>query len=188
MKPSTNAHFYKDGKFDAAAAKEAYFAMMRQFNYPIVDRLKGDDFWVCDFSLGDFAQVGMGGIIWWNDKEHGYFGHEIFLLPGQMIVEHGHAATDVKAKMEAWQPRHGLIHLFGTASAIGPCPAPLPKSQADFITTNYQGVLKPGETKGLTEVASKHFMMAGPEGAIVTEYATYHDGKGLRFTNPGVKF
>jgi hypothetical protein len=31
-------------------------------------------------------------------------------------------------------------------------------------------------------------MLAGPDGAIVTEYATYHDNAGLRFTNPGVKF
>ena len=27
-------------------------------------------------------------------------------------------------------------------------------------------------------------MMAGPEGAIVDEWACYHDNDGLRFTNP----
>jgi hypothetical protein len=31
-------------------------------------------------------------------------------------------------------------------------------------------------------------MVAGPDGAIVTEYATYHDGKALRFQDPGVSF
>jgi len=31
-------------------------------------------------------------------------------------------------------------------------------------------------------------MVAGAEGAIVSEYATYHDNKGLRFTDPKVKF
>jgi D-lyxose ketol-isomerase len=31
-------------------------------------------------------------------------------------------------------------------------------------------------------------LFAGPEGAIVTEYANYHDGNGLRFTNPNVEF
>jgi len=30
-------------------------------------------------------------------------------------------------------------------------------------------------------------MVAGPEGAIVTEYATYHDMAALRFTNPKAK-
>jgi D-lyxose ketol-isomerase len=40
----------------------------------------------------------------------------------------------------------------------------------------------------LGRATAKHFMIAGPHGAIVTEYGTYHDGVGLRFTNPGVKF
>ncbi len=29
--------------------------------------------------------------------------------------------------------------------------------------------------------------MAGENGAIVTEYGTYHDNAGLRFTNPRAK-
>ena len=40
----------------------------------------------------------------------------------------------------------------------------------------------------LNRETAKHFMLAGPEGAIVTEYATFHDNDGLRFTNPDVKF
>ena len=31
-------------------------------------------------------------------------------------------------------------------------------------------------------------MMGGPEGAIVSEYATFQDKEALRFSNPGVKF
>lgn len=183
-----NEDFYKDGKFNAVAAKEAYYAMMRRFSYPIVDRLKGEEFWAIDFGLGDFVNVGMAGIFWWNDKENSYFGHEIYLLPGQMIVEHGHVKTEHKAKMEAWQTRHGSVYLFGAGPAAGPCPVQLPKSQDGHITTTYQGILKPGEVVPLKTPESKHFMMGGPEGGIVTEYATYHDGAGLRFTNPGVKF
>lgn len=183
-----NADFYRNGAFDAVAAKEAYYAMMRRFGYPIVERLKGEEFWAIDFGLGDFVNVGMAGIFWWNDKENGYFGHEIYLLPGQMIVEHAHMKTEQKAKMEAWQTRHGLAYLFGAGPAAGPSPAPVPASQAGHITTTFQGVLKPGETVPLKVAETKHFMMAGPEGTIVTEYATWHDGAGLRFTNPGVKF
>jgi len=33
-----------------------------------------------------------------------------------------------------------------------------------------------------------HWMYAGDEGAIVTEYATYHDGSALKFSNPNVSF
>jgi len=40
----------------------------------------------------------------------------------------------------------------------------------------------------LGRATAKHFMIAGPSGAIVTEYGTFHDNAGLRFTNTGVKF
>jgi hypothetical protein len=30
--------------------------------------------------------------------------------------------------------------------------------------------------------------MAGPEGVILTEVATYHDGKAVRFTDSRIKF
>jgi hypothetical protein len=48
--------------------------------------------------------------------------------------------------------------------------------------------MKPGEIRTLNRVTAKHFMMGGTAGAIVSEYATFHDNDGLRFTNPGVKF
>lgn len=186
----SNKSFYKpDGTFDAAKAKQAYYAMMKRFDYPVYDKLKTDDFWAIDFGLNDFVNVGMAGIFWWNDKKDSYFGHEIYLLPGQMIVEHGHVATpDAKPKMEAWQVRHGMIYTFGEGDETTPCPIELPESQAKFITTKNCKILKAGEIAALNRPEAKHFMIAGPEGAIVTEYATYHDNAGLRFTNPGVKF
>lgn len=190
MKKYTNKDFYKaDGTFDGAKAKEAYYAMMKRFNYPVYEKLKGEDFWAIDFGLKDFANVGMAGIFWWNDKKDGYFGHEIYLLPGQMIVEHAHVQTpDAKPKMEAWQVRHGSIYTFGEGDETTPCPVKLPGSQAKFITAKNCKLLKEGEIAALNRAEAKHFMIAGPEGAIVTEYATYHDNAGLRFTNPGVKF
>jgi hypothetical protein len=38
----------------------------------------------------------------------------------------------------------------------------------------------------LNRPGAKHFLIAGPQGAIATEFATYHADAGLRFTNPGV--
>ena len=40
-----------------------------------------------------------------------------------------------------------------------------------------------GEVLPLKQLTTFHFLMAGPEGAIVSEWATYHDNAGLRFTN-----
>lgn len=185
-----NSDFYKDDKFQVEKAKQAYYDMMKRFNYPIPAALKGDDFWAVDFSLGDFVNAGMAGIIWFNSLEDSYFAHEIFLLPGQMIVEHAHVKT-AKAgpKKESWHVRHGSIYTMGEGKPTNPMPIKLPKSQAEkYITVKHCEKLEIGQVASLNRATAKHFMIAGPEGAIVSEYATYHDGDGLRFTNPGVAF
>lgn len=183
-----NEDFYKDGKFQVEKAKAAYFDMMERHGYLISDNLRSN-MWATDFGLGDFARVGMAGIFWVNEEKDSYFGHEIFLLPGQMIVEHGHEATAKgKAKMESWQVRNGSIYTFGEEGGPIPAGVTLPKSQEKFITVTKCYELNPGDIRKLNRVGAKHFMMGGASGAIVTEYATFHDGDGLRFTNPGVKF
>ena len=185
----SNDAFYVDGTFQPDKGKQAYFEMFDRVHYPVAERLKGDDMWIVDFDLGDFVRVGMGGILWWNDKEFGFFGHGIFLLPGQMIVEHAHVGIPgVEAKMEAWHVNYGMIYTFGEGEPTEPCPIELPASQKDFITVRHCTPVHLGEVVRLNRPTAKHFMVAGPDGAIVTEYGTYHDGAALRFTNPGVAF
>ena len=188
VKTYKNSDFYDaDGKFQVEKAKEAYFDMMRRFHYPIPESLR-KGMWVLEFGLNDFVNVGMAGIFWYNDQKNGYFGHEIFLLPNQMIAEHAHEKTEKgKAKMEAWHVRHGMIHTFGEGEPTEPCPVKTPASQKDFITVKHVTILKEGELAALQRETAKHFMLSGSEGAIVTEYGTFHDNDGLRFTNPGVK-
>jgi len=184
----TNADFYKDGKFDVEKAKLAYFGMMAAHGYPVPESLR-TNMWATDFALDDFVSVGMAGIFWINSQESGYFAHEIYLLPGQMIVEHGHEPTTKgRAKMESWHVRYGSIYTMGETGGPIPAELKLAPSQEKFITVSKCNVLHAGEIGTLNRVGAKHFMVAGPEGAIVTEYGTFHDNDGLRFTNPKVKF
>ena len=183
-----NEDFYQDGKFNVDKAKQAYFDMMAAHRYPVPDSLR-TNMWATDFALGDFVHVGMAGIFWINSQESGYFSHEIYLLPGQMIVEHGHEPTAKgRAKMETWHVRYGSIYTLGEEGGPIPTEVKLPKSQDGFITVSKCYQLNPGDIRTLNRVGAKHFMIAGPEGAIVTEYGTFHDNDGLRFTNPKVKF
>lgn len=185
VKTYTNADFYdKNGKFLEEKAKEAYFDMFRRFGYPISDKLK-KEMWTFDFGLGDFANVGMAGIFWLNRQDYSYFGHEIFLLPGQMIPEHCHLPTAKgKAKMESWQPRHGMIYTFGEGDPTPEYLDKIPKSQRDVVKSKHCTPLKIDELADLNRLEAWHFMVAGPEGALVTEYGTFHDMDGLRFSNP----
>jgi D-lyxose ketol-isomerase len=183
-----NEDFYKDGKFQVEKAKQAYFDMMAAHGYPVPESLR-TNMWATDFGLGDFVNVGMGGIFWVNFQETGYFAHEIYLLPGQMIVEHAHEATTKgKAKMESWHVRHGSIYTLGEEGNPLPPELKLPKSQEKAISVSKYYVMNPGDIRTLNRVGAKHFMMGGPDGAIVSEYASFHDNDGLRFTNPNVKF
>lgn len=189
----SNNDFYDKGIFNADKAKEAYFKMMKQFNFPIPKSFEGDDFWAIDFGLGDFIHAGMAGVFWINEnhKQGGYLGHEIFLLPGQMIVEHAHAAcSDCPPKRESWLVRHGSIYSFSVRDkALGfPKGVNIPESQKPSTTVNSAFLIEQGGVDTLNEAEAKHFMMAGPEGAIVTEFGTFHNNEGLRFSNSKVKF
>lgn len=184
----TNADFYDaDGNFLVDKAKEAYFAMFRRFGYPISDKLKRE-MWTLDFGLGDFVNVGMAGIFWLNRQDYGYFGHEIYLLPGQMIPEHCHLATSKgPAKMESWQPRHGMIYTFGEGDPTPEYLSKIPESQRDIVKSKHCTPLGIDDVADLNRLTAFHFMVAGPEGALVTEYGTFHDMDGLRFSNPKAK-
>ena len=185
-----NEDFYNaDGSFDTEKAKQAYYEMMEHFNYPIVDRLKGEEFWAVDFGLGRFIEVGMAGILWINNHEHNYMGHDIYLLPGQRIPEHGHDKTDkAEAKKEGWLVRHGMIHTYSEGPPTDGTDADIPEAEKQYWIAKTKNKLMPGEVDYLKVPATMHWMRAGDEGAIVTEFATFHDGDGLKFSNPGVSF
>ncbi|BDD11098.1 hypothetical protein FUAX_35300 [Fulvitalea axinellae] len=193
METYSKEHFYDNGVFNSQKAKDAYFKMMERFGYPISPLLKTDEFWVSDFSQNDFLNAGMGGIFWINNVEQKYFAHEIFLLPGQMIVEHCHNQVEAgAAKMETWHVRHGEVYLFGEGDPTPENELPIKPAASQFaadgITVHNCKTLKEGEISSLNRLEARHFMVAGPQGAIVSEYASPHYGEALEFTNKTVVF
>lgn len=185
-KKFTNKDFYKDGKFQGDVALKAYEDMLSFYGIQLSDFMR-KNLWITDFELGDFEHVGMAGFFWVNDAEHGYFAHEIYLLQGQMITEHRHVATDHPAKHESWMVNKGFVYNFSTGEETPNCPK-LPECQNGFITAKHFVKQNPGEILPLNGIGEPHFMMAGENGACVFEFANYHDGNGLRFTNPKVQF
>lgn len=186
VKKYTNADFYKDGVFQQDVAKKAFLEMFEYYDVPFTPLME-KDIWFVDFGLGDFENCGMGGIFWVNDSVNGYFSHDIYLLPGQMIPEHKHVETAFPAKFESWMVKDGMCYNFSeVGEETANCPA-IPESQkATTISKNFVKQ-NPGEIVHLKEKGTFHFLLAGENGAIVHEYANYHDGSGLRFTNPTAK-
>jgi len=210
-----NEEFYKDGVFQADKAKDAYFAMMKAYNYPIPEILKTDNFWVCDFLQGQNDKLGMGGIFWINEtgkygdtgtkkykgkyKEDafGYLGHEIYVLPGQALPEHSHIGgpEGYGPKMEAWHVRYGDAYFFSEMAAPGGDEiliSELPEDERPWgygepwFKCKYVAKRKAGEIYKLSDPESWHFLKAGKNGAIISEYATFHND--VRFSKPGMEF
>lgn len=211
VNPGNKAFYKADGSFDADAAKKAYYDMMNAYNYPIPAVLKGKDFWVCDFVDRNFEKLGMGGIFWKNendiygkddgytgefkDKPYGYLGHEIYLLPGQMLPEHRHIGKDGHGpKMESWHIRYGSVEFFGEYKGAGN-ETPISEMPAAerpngfgeaWFKSKFVAKRTAGDIYTLENPESWHFQRAGPNGAIVAEYATYHNH--VEFSKPDMKF
>ena len=212
----TMDELYKDGKLDVAAVKQAYFDMLARFDYPVPDLLKTDAFWVADFNQGDILKLGMGGIFWINesgtygthgaqkyagefrDSTFGYLGHEIFLLPGQTLPEHRHigGSEGFGPKMEAWQVRYGEVTFHGEYQGEGTEVelSKLPESKrpwgyGETWMKSRFGVTRDarsGKPYILKDPESWHGQKAGADGAILTEYATYHNH--VMFSKPEMVF
>lgn len=211
----TNADFYDAaGAFQGAKAKQAFYNMMEAFGYPISAVLKTDEFWAADFLQRDFETLGMGGIFWVNEsgkygetgakaytgdfkgQNFGYLGHEIYLLPGQMLPEHRHVGGEggFGPKMESWHVRYGSAEFFGEHKGAGDETAisDLPASQRpfgfgeDWFKSKYVAKREAGKMYKLLDPETWHFLRAGPDGVIVSEYATYHNQ--VEFSKPDMEF
>jgi len=210
------ANYYNDGRFTNEQARDAYYALMKSFGYPIPDVLRTEQFWTCDFVQGDFLRLGMGGVFWINesdvygesgsgnydgkfkDENFGYLGHDIYLLPGQTLPEHRHVggAEGHGPKMESWQVRHGEVNFYGEYKGAGDeIPVgDLPEDERpwgygeDWFKSKYvaKRTAKSGKLYTLKDPESWHGQRAGKNGAIVTEYATFHNH--VAFSKPDMVF
>jgi D-lyxose ketol-isomerase len=180
-----NADFYKGGKFNEDKAKDACIAVMKHHGYPIYPDMK-ENLWVSDYEIGQFMKVGLAARMWQNNEEDKYMQMDIFLMPGQMLPEHWHLATDKNPpKREGWLVRHGLSHIVGIGKPNLSKDVVIPKCHMGGKTeTAHATIATPGVFVPLAKVLTKHWQFAGPEGAIITESANVHDNKGVRHSDP----
>jgi len=183
----SNADFYdSDGTFNVDAAKDAYLVMLKAAGYPMPKDLR-ENMFAKDWGLGQFTEIGLGGIFWINDKKYNYTSLEMYLLPNQMIPEHWHVgdpAAGIGVKMESWHVRWGKTYTYGEGKPTAKRSVKVPKSQAKHVTALNETPLEVGQVTGLTKPLEKHWQQAGPQGCILTEPSNYHSDELMRYTNP----
>ncbi len=94
----TNEQLYKDGKFDEDAGKDAVIALMKHHGYPVFDGVR-DKIWVADYGRGQFTKLGLAAVSFVNNERDRYMLMDLFLMPGQMLPEHWHLATDPRQSL-----------------------------------------------------------------------------------------
>ncbi len=182
-----NDNFYKDGKFDEEAAKDAVVAMCKRMNYHMFPDLR-EKLWVSDYGTGQFTKLGLAAYFFANQSEGGtYMMLDIFLMPNQMLPEHWHLEGDLGiTKNEGWLVRWGKSYIGGVGDKnTDDFPhIKVPKCHCNGTTTTHHIVeATPGMFVPLAKVGTRHWQYGGPEGAILTEVANYHTGSAVRHSD-----
>ena len=178
-----NEEFYKDGKFNENAAKDAVLKLMKVYNYPVTEKTRSQ-LWVSDYGTGRFTELGLAAIMYANDTKDRYMLQDMFLLPNQMLPEHWHEkpAGDLPAKMEGWLVRNGSSYIVGEGEDnMASFPAiKIPDVHTGGVTVKHVVKAIPGEFVPLSRVFSHHWQFAGEYGAIITEVANVHANEAVR--------
>lgn len=184
-----NDWFYdENGKFNEEKAKDAVIALMDYHGCPLFPNTR-ESMWITDCGKGRFSELGLAACFHCNNDQDRYMMLDFYLLPGQMLPEHWHEATDRNpAKMEGWLIRYGLSHIVGEGPPNLGADCLVPACHMNgSVTVRHEVVAMPGMFTGLNRVGEHHWQYAGPEGAIITEVANVHDGDGLRWADPAIQ-
>jgi hypothetical protein len=181
-----NEQFYDaDGKFSLEKAKQAVVTLCKYHGYPLFPGFE-DNLWVSDYNIGHFMHVGLAAYMFVNNVEDRYMLMDLFLMPGQMLPEHWHLEGEGNpAKREGWLVRCGLSHIVGIGEPNLGNDVVVPKCHwGGKVLTKHEVVATPGTFVPLAEVESRHWQLAGPEGAIITEVANVHTNSAVRHSDP----
>jgi D-lyxose ketol-isomerase len=183
-----NASFYgKDGKFDVEKGKDAVLALAAYHGYPVFPGMR-EKIWVSDYNTGQFMKLGLAAVMFKNNEEDRYMLMDLFLMPGQMLPEHWHEDGDKNpAKREGWLVRSGLSHIVGEGEPNLGADVKIPSVHMNgTVTVKHEVVATPGTFVPLTRVYSRHWQLAGPEGAIITEVANVHTDSAVRHSDKAI--
>ncbi len=180
-----NSYFYDaKGKFQEDKAKDAIIALMKYHGYPIYKETR-EKLWVSDYGLGRYAEAGLAARMWVNNEKDQYMMLDIYLLPNQMLPEHWHEKPEKNPqKMEGWLVRYGLSHIVGEGEPnLGPGVVVPKVHMGGEVTVKHEVVAGPGDFVPLNRAGARHWQLAGPQGAIITEVANVHTGEAVRHSD-----
>ena len=141
---------------------------------------------IADFGLGRYEQFGLAIQVYVNTKR--CCAKELMMLPGQICPEHRHPSIDGEpGKEETFRVRQGEVFLY--LPGIGDRVAALrhlPVDKHNTVTVYQCFHLKPGEQCTLPP-DTMHWFVAGPQGAVVSEFSTRSRDDADIFTDAAIQ-
>ncbi len=144
---------------------------------------------IADFGLGRFEQFGLAIHVYVNTER--CCAKELMMLPGQICPEHRHPPLDGDpGKEETFRVRQGEVHLFlpghkkdspERAFALNL----VPEDKRATVTMFRHVHLRAGDQSTLAP-NTPHWFVAGPQGAVVSEFSTRSRDEADVFTDPAI--
>lgn len=133
---------------------------------------------VADFGLGRVNEIGLQLLTYINTAR--VCAKEMVLLPGQACPEHRHIPTDGReGKEETFRCRYGKVYLYVEGGNQTDVSVKLPNTA---LTAFKEIVLLPGEQYTIMP-NTKHWFIAGDEGAVISEFSTHSTDETDIFTD-----
>lgn len=136
---------------------------------------------VADFGLGRVNEIGLQLLTYINTAR--VCTKEMVLLPGQVCPEHRHIPTDGReGKEETFRCRYGKVYLYVEGGNSADVSVKLPNTA---LTAFKEIVLLPGEQYTIMP-NTKHWFIAGDEGAVISEFSTHSTDETDIFTDESI--
>ncbi|MCK6490488.1 MAG: D-lyxose/D-mannose family sugar isomerase [Planctomycetes bacterium] len=144
---------------------------------------------LADFGLGRWDEFGLAIHVYVNTAR--CCAKELVMLPGQCCPEHRHPPLDGDpGKEETFRVRQGEVFLFlpgePGAAAQERALALLPADKHGVVTAFRCVHLRTGEQCTLAP-DTRHWFVAGREGAVVSEFSTRSRDEADVFTDPAIR-
>lgn len=139
---------------------------------------------VDDFGFGQLDEIGLQSLVYVSTSR--VCAKELVLFPEQTCPEHRHPPHRGPGKEETYRCRSGLVYVYIEGE---PTPEPAcrpPRADLGVYMAWHEVVLRPAEQLSL-EPNVLHWLHAGPEGAVVSEFATACPPGVDIFTDPAVE-
>lgn len=141
---------------------------------------------VADFGLNDLEHYGIEVIIYESNER--YCAKELIMFPRQICPEHRHPPIPKRdaGKQETFRCRWGEVYLHMQGKPTPRPKAIVPKGDEKYFTIWREIVLKPGDQFTLPP-DNLHWLQAGDEGAVVSEFSSMNTDEDDIWTNPKIK-